>query len=245
MDHAAPPCRSLRGLLQSRPRFAKELPAYLALFAAGRSCRWRGESSTAYFWDPPAAGRIKAFNPLARIVISLRDPADRAYSEYLHNIQTGNERRLFLAAIHELLARRGTGDPRGDFLASGFYLRDLQRYLDAFGERVHVLFFEDLKRDPRAALRKIFSFLGVDTDAADDLDVTGQNRSFVPRRGAHRLLMSPALRAVPEPVRRRAKRLLLRDSPPAIPPAARALLDELYADEREPLAHLLRRPLPW
>jgi Sulfotransferase domain len=219
---------------KSRPRFPKDRSAYLELFAPGRDAHWRGEASTAYFWDPPCAGRIREFNPAARIVISLRDPADRAYSEYRHNIITGQERRPFLAALRELLRAGDSVDPRADFLTSGFYMEGLERYLDLFGDRVHVLFLEELRADPRTELERIFTFLGVDLSPSRSIDLASQNASSFVQRLTARGLLS-ALR----------RRLLLRRSGNSMPPEARALLDEIYEPEREPLARLLRRPLPW
>jgi hypothetical protein len=230
---------------KTRPRFPKDRAAYLDLFARGRENRWRGEASTAYFWDPPSAVRIQEASPEARIVISLRNPAERAYSEYLHNIETGNERRPFLPALRDLLARGAPDNPRADFLSSGFYVDGLERYLRIFGESVHVLFFEDLRRDAREEVRKIFAFLEIDPDVADRLDLRALNRSHLPRRGARRLLTSRGVRALPGPLRTRAERLLVRRSRPPMPPEARALLDEVYASERAPLEQLLQRPLPW
>jgi hypothetical protein len=219
---------------KSRPRFPKDRAAYLDLFAEARDMAWRGEASTAYFWDRPCARRIKEFNAEARIIISLRDPADRAYSEYRHNIITGHERRPFLAAVHESLDADDTADPRADLLASGFYVEGLERYLDVFGDRVHVLFLEELRADPRTELRKIFTFLGVDPDPSESIDLAAQNPSLFAQRPPARGLLT-AVRG----------RRLLRRSGNSMPIEARALLDEVYAPEHEPLATLLGRPLPW
>jgi hypothetical protein len=230
---------------KSSPRFPKDRAAYLRLFAPGLGARWRGEASTAYFWDPVSPGRIKDACPTARILISLRNPADRAYSEHLQNVRSGEERRDLLPAIREEAARGPTGEGRMSFLSSGFYVDGLQRYLQAFGENVHVLFFEELAADPRKELRGVFTFLQVDPDVADQVEVTVENRSFVPRRGARRMLRSRALRALPEAPRSGLERLLLRPSQPVLPPEARALLDDVYAGEREALTALLQRQLPW
>ena len=225
--------------------FPKDLAAYLSLFVSGRQARWRGEASTAYFWDPSSAARIKEASPDARILISLRNPADRAYSEHLKDVRTGEERRDLLSAIREEIALGPRREGRLNILASGFYADALERYLRVFAESVHVLFFEELAEDPRRELRTIFDFLGIDPEVADELEITISNRSYVPRRGARRILGSSVRRALPEGVKSRLDRVLLRRSRPVLHPEVRELLDEVYAGERERLRELLQRELPW
>jgi hypothetical protein len=231
--------------------FPKDPDAYRRLFAAGREARWRGEASTVYFWDPTSPLRIKDAIPEARIIISLRNPADRAYSEYLQALRRGRERRSFLSAIKDQLAIRGrTGqefeeDRRRDYLSAGLYVGALYRYLHLFEHSVHVLFFEDLRRDARMEVKKIFAFLGVDKSPADDLDVVPLNRSRAPRRGTRWLVTSRALQAMPGGFQAAARRISFRDSPSTVPREARVLLDEFFAAERQPLTELLRRPPPW
>jgi len=225
--------------------FPKDRDAYLSLFAAGRDARWRGEASTAYFWDRSSAARIEKASPSARILISLRNPADRAYSEYLKNVRSGEERRELLPAIREEIAAGPKHGGRSNFLVSGFYTDSLERYLEAFGANVHVLFFEKLASDPRGEVRRIFEFLEVDPDVAEEIQVTIENRSFLPRRGARRILGSRARAALPDRVKSMLDRLLLRRSQPVLPPEARRPLDEVYSGEREELRSILRREPPW
>jgi Sulfotransferase domain len=225
--------------------FPKDRDAYLSLFAAGRDARWRGEASTAYFWDPSSAARIEQASPSARILISLRNPADRAYSEYLKKVRSGEEQRGLLPAIREEIALGPQHGGRSAFLASGFYIESLERYLEGFGANVHVLFFEELAADPRGEVRRIFEFLEVDPNVAEEIEVTIENRSYVPRRGARRILGSRARAALPDRVKSTLDRLLLRSSQPVLPPEARRLLDEVYSGEREQLRSILRREPSW
>ena len=230
---------------KTSPRFPKDRATYVRLFSGGIGARWRGEASTAYFWDPSSAARIKKTCPAARILVSLRNPADRAYSEYLQDVRSGHEQRDFVSAIKEEVARGPTRDGRLNCLSSGFYVEGLERFLQAFGDCVHVLFFEDLAREPRKEMRRIFAFLELDPQVGNQLEVTVENRSYVPRRGARRILASRARRAMPVALKSRVDRLLLQRSQPVVPPEAQALLDELYAPQRERLTALLQRDLPW
>ena len=72
--------------------------AYLKLFE-GAGERYAGEASTSYFWQPATADRIQERCPDARVIISLRDPVERAYSHYLNDHRAGVEPRSFLDAV--------------------------------------------------------------------------------------------------------------------------------------------------
>jgi len=62
---------------------------YLALFKKAPEGALIGESSTSYSWDPTSAKSIHQIVPEAKIIISLRDPVERAYSHYLLRIGGG------------------------------------------------------------------------------------------------------------------------------------------------------------
>src|SRR5690606_26522676 len=74
---------------------------YEALFAGGSRSPVRGEASTIYLYDPDAPAEIRALSPDARILVVLRDPAERAYSNYQFARRDGKEP---LASFREALA---------------------------------------------------------------------------------------------------------------------------------------------
>src|SRR5918999_4531871 len=85
--------------LVKEPNFFSGVPAvlaptvhdeasYLRLFAPGAACKLRGEASTSYLWHEGVPAAIKRASPEARIVISLRDPVERAYSAYWLAVST-------------------------------------------------------------------------------------------------------------------------------------------------------------
>ena len=122
---------------------------YLALFEGAGDEPVVGEASTSYLWDPPRppSGSREAV-PEAKILIVLRDPVERAYSHYRNDVREGMERRSFL----EALAAEQRDGPGGWGVSSlymdcGRYAEQLTRYVDRFGDRVKVLFFEDFVTD--------------------------------------------------------------------------------------------------
>jgi Sulfotransferase family len=230
--------------------------AYLGLFRQGGGARYRGEATPAYFWDSESAHAIRSTSPDARIVISLREPIDRALSEYLLLRRTIYETRSsFLDVVSQELQMsndiRGD-DPRDNYVARGLYAEGVSRYFATFGrDRVHVVFFEEFVRDPRSEMRNLYAFLGVDTNWASRITVTVKNRGGVPRNKlAERLLYSPQARDVarwtlPPALRQRLESALMRPADPSIEMAARRILEPFYAPDWRQLEDLLGRPVPW
>ena len=141
-----------------RKGFWKSEASYLALFPDKPRARHAGESSTDYSKRPKldgVAARIAAYNPDARFIYIMRDPVERTISHYWHMVELRGETRPPLQAI--------LAEPH--YTQVSHYADQLQPYLKRFGrERLHVLTFEELKRDPQTAVRAVFDWLGVSTD---------------------------------------------------------------------------------
>jgi hypothetical protein len=137
---------------------------YLRLFRRAGGYSAIGEASPSYLWDPEAARRIKQAVPDARIIISLRDPIERAYSHYLMDYREGAQDLPFYEALCQDLAREEKGIGISYlYVELGQYASQVSRYLEAFGrERVQILMFEDLRRATREAVAGVARFLGVD-----------------------------------------------------------------------------------
>ena len=238
-----------------KPRFlptVSDEAAYLRLFDRAAAGQLRGEASPTYLADPLAPARIARVSPEARIVVVLRDPVARAHSAYWHKVRYGGETRPFLEALRTKPPARGDGKQTPTYLGGGIYAEPIARYLETFGDRLHVLFQEELAVDTRGELRRILEFLGVDAAAADGIRLGVRNATALPRnRVVRRLYRSQRLRsfgarAVPVPLQPRLERLLLRrDGVPPLEPEARRLLEEFYAAEPPALQRLLGRPVPW
>ena len=117
--------------------------------------------SPSYLQNPPAAARIRAFAPEARIVITLREPAAKVFSQYVHLWSEGRETLPFEAAFAASEARRAAGfSTMFDYEAGGRYAEAVERYFAAFGrDRVHVVLFEELTAGQ--GLGALEAFLGV------------------------------------------------------------------------------------
>jgi len=114
-----------------------------------------GEFSPVYFYDPEAPTAIKEQFPNAKLIVVLRNPIDRAYSEYwMFRNSFKIENRPFDEAIRE----KGTMH-----IQKGLYYKQLTRYLKYFDRnQICVVFFDDIRKNPEEMLKKVYGFLGVD-----------------------------------------------------------------------------------
>jgi Sulfotransferase family len=139
---------------------------YEALFEPAPAGTLKGESTTLYLRDPAAHTRIAAMVPDARLVAVVRDPVDRAHSNWTHLRSAGLEPEadfLRACALEESRAARGWG-PFWRYLDLGRYGAQLEHlYSVVPREQVHVVLYRDLRRDPVSTLDGICAFLGVDT----------------------------------------------------------------------------------
>ena len=163
-----------------------ESAAYAALFAGAPGGALRGEASPVYlsaYQTRDTAKRIAAAAPDARLIVLLRDPAERAFSAFLHHRRLGLETltdfEAALAAEDDRLARSWL--PGWAYRRNGLYGENLRPYLELFPrDHLRVVAHETWSARPREVVRELFSFLGVDPDF---IPVLGgrHNVSSVPR----------------------------------------------------------------
>ncbi|MGY1639072.1 sulfotransferase [Geodermatophilus sp. SYSU D00742] len=137
---------------------------YLALFAAAPEDAVRGESTPFYLYDRAAHARLAGDVPDVRVVVVVRDPVDRAWSNWVHLRADGLEPVPdFLAAVRREPERIAAGwAPFWHYRGLGRYgeqLRDLYRHVPR--ERVFLLRYRQLVDTPRETLDRVSTFLGV------------------------------------------------------------------------------------
>jgi hypothetical protein len=232
----------------------KDLPAYESLYEGVTREKAVGDASPAYLSSPVAARAIRERVPDARIVAVLRDPAERAYSQFIDNVRNGWEEERDFERVLALRHRRELERwwRKWDYVGHGFYHRHLTRYFEAFEpQQIRIYLYEDLDRDSRAVLQDLLHFLEVDPSVG--LDVSARhNVSGVPRnQRLGRLLSDPnparaALKALlPAGARARLRSRLESGNlhKPAMSAEARAQLAEIYAEDIKRLEALLDRDL--
>lgn len=125
-----------------------------------------GTVTPRYMEDPRVPRRIAADMPDTRLIALLRNPIDRAHSQYRQQVRRGKETLDFADRIAESLLDVDRGDEiREPILGPGHYGRILGRFREHFpAERLLVTFSEHLKDHPREVIDAIREFLGLATD---------------------------------------------------------------------------------
>jgi hypothetical protein len=197
---------------------------YRGQFPLRSSGQLVGEASPSYLFHPLAPERAFAVVPHARLVVLLRDPVDRAYSQYQHEVALGREPLSFEDALEAEEERtrgeveRLLADARAfsrawwdhTYAARGLYADQLERWLAVFPrEQLLVVTTDELGERPAETYESILDFLGAPP---------------------HRLADYP--------------RVFDRDYAP-MRSETRAALATRFAEPNRRLATLLGRPLPW
>ncbi|MBU0732186.1 sulfotransferase domain-containing protein [Patescibacteria group bacterium] len=113
-----------------------------------------GEYSSGYF-NEKAARRIKKELGNVKIIVCLRNPIDRATSNFLHRQWSKQEKNRDLAQLVK--------EKDNEFLTESLYADTLALYYELFGrDQVQVLIFEDIKKDPVRFIQYIYKFLEVE-----------------------------------------------------------------------------------
>lgn len=152
-----------------RPRAHDDLDEYRQTFFAGADAQWLGEKSTSYIEHPAAAARIAHLLPDAVLFFMLRDPVERAISNYRFSRANGLETLPLDAALDAETARTG-GDSAATsvsphaYVARGRYVEYLEPWFAHFpADRIHLLVAEAVVGS-RDGLHDVFARLGLDGD---------------------------------------------------------------------------------
>lgn len=156
--------------------------AYLMLFAGANGHRAIGEASPSYLRSQVAAKRIYNSAPAAKIIVLLRQPAERAYSHYqylrFHGVEPIDN---FENALEQENYRKAQGWSSIHFYRQGgYYYSNLNRFYELFPkEQIKVYLYEDWNRAPQTVLKNLFNFLGVDKHFVPE--VRRSNVTRIPR----------------------------------------------------------------
>jgi len=141
-----------------------------------------GEASPSYVFHPLAPQRVQEVVPEARLIVLVRNPVDRALSQYNHEVALGREPLSFEEALDAEEERlrgeqeRMAADPRyfsrewwsHTYKARGRYAEQLERWLAVFPrEQLLVLPSDDLGSDPARAHAQVLEFLGASPQRLD------------------------------------------------------------------------------
>lgn len=170
-----PAWREMRFFSQENPLKPEKYQAY---FKDCPITTITGESTPDYLFAPYTAARIKQMLPDARLIVLLRDPAERAISHYYHNCRKGRESLPLMAALDAEATRcrvRLTDGPwpadslHFAYYERGLYLQQLQQYWAQFdAEQMLILHSQDLWQRPQVTFDQVCDFLHIKRHQPDD-----------------------------------------------------------------------------
>jgi hypothetical protein len=162
-----------KGITWYRAYFPSFFYTYSLERIRGQDCI-TGEATPYYIFHPLVPKRIAETIPQVKLIMMLRNPVDRAYSHYSHEVRRGNETLSFEEAIKRE-GERLSGEvsriqlDRGyysfnhqhySYLARGIYVDQLEAWMDLFPRgQILIMRSEDFYSDPQETLRQAIAFL--------------------------------------------------------------------------------------
>jgi hypothetical protein len=156
--------------------YDRGIPWYKSHFPFKRKNKHYFEGTTHYLFNPLAPKRIKDVLPNVKIIALLRNPIDRAYSSYKHQVRAGRETLSFEEAI-ESEKKRLKGEKERlsnessyfsynynhfSYLERGKYNEQIQNWLEYFPkEQMFILSSDEFFKNTESSLNKIYNFLEI------------------------------------------------------------------------------------
>ena len=143
-----------RGLAWYRKRMPRTRPEQVTI-----------EKTPAYFVESAVPERVRDMDRSTKLLLILRDPIERAISDYVQIHSTKSAKGKYHESFDELVIDPDTGQVDADYrpIERSVYHKHLSRWLEYFSlSQLHIVNGENLIRDPVAELRKVETFLGLD-----------------------------------------------------------------------------------
>ena len=226
---------------------------YLKLFNDAKSHSAIGEATPAYLHSPHAASKIKERFPNSKIIISIRNPIERAQSSYLSNEFMRKDKLSFLEMVKshvELIMKNNFYIY--NILEPGFYSKHIKRFQEIFDpNQIKILIFEEYINNTKNSISELLDFLGLN----DDFVFTEQSKNsyripknkFFQSTLENKTFRRISTHFIPTLTREKIgdKFLLKEVKKPQISVAERNYLKNFYSNEVKDLESLLDRTIPW
>lgn len=219
---------------------------YLKLFDLRGDYSYFLDASTGYLHSESAAKNIYDFNKDAKIIISLRDPCERAYSHFLMDLSGGVlESKDFIKEIERQRNKKNRNIENNLYIERSLYAQQIKRYMDIFPkENILIIFQEDLNRDTQKVMDEVFDFLDLDPIKIDI--EKRENTGKVPRsfRLNNLMMKFVFLRDfIPQVIKDKVKLLLQTSHKQKMSSVERAYILRYVKEDIKALERLLDRDL--
>lgn len=213
---------------------------YLSLFSKANNERYIGESSH-YLYNPEVAKLIKEKYPNSKILISIRNPVDRLFSEYSFYTRRGSYKGSFKSFLLEnadvkdgVLIEKPNGR-----LNKGLYFDRVRTFIQIFGEEnVKVIIFEKFIQQEKQTMDEVYEWLGIDQISEITLVHAQKSGKFtvplIKRIISNKWVNSKVKKIVPKmwlvKIREIIYKFFLKEG--SIDNISKALLNEFYIEDR-------------
>ena len=149
------------------------LEDYEDLFKTDSIYKYKGESSVMYLAFPEfSIKNIKKYlDPDVKIIIMLRNPVERAFAGYLHNLRYNPSENLSFEEAFEKSEARYYQErditPDTRYLHVGNYYSQVESFMSMFNDNVLVIMYEDYVNNIDLCLANVFDFLDIDKISVD------------------------------------------------------------------------------
>lgn len=213
-----------------------------------------GEVSPNYmFHHPVSVRRIRDTVPDIKLIAVLRNPVQRAYSDYLMHLRDA------IGTPRPLGEQLKTSNDKSYVLLKGKYYESLKHFLDAFGPtRLQVFLYDDLCRNATAFMQAMYEYIGVDPNFEPDTALKMQSAKVIKNQKLNHLIrtQNPIRSAVsgflrvllPETLRRQLRSQIINlnsqdKSHLPLSDEERQLLQDYYREDILKLQDLIQRDL--
>lgn len=215
-----------------------------------------GEISPSYFYYAHVSERIIRELGSVKILMILRNPVQKAFSQYVHMVSEKRETLTFYEALMEERKRAALHWlDIWRYAESTLYADRIKKYIEVFGrDNVKVLLFEEMVNSPDTFMSDLYTYLGVDGSFICDTS-RAFNKTRVPRfKFVSDLFKRPNVlkdslkKFMPEGLRTSLRESVIEMNAiekPVMDNESRKYLRDFFAEDMKKLQEVLERDLDW
>lgn len=150
--------------IRKYPPITQNWNEYIAQFEETKSTEVRVDVSPIYMFSKYSARNIfEKFGKNVKIIAILRNPVDRAYSQFLHHRRDGFEKSTNFKDVFFSKEESSGEGPFWNYKEMGYYAKQLKSYYELFNkEAIHVVQYEEFRNNRESVISEIFDFIGLE-----------------------------------------------------------------------------------